>query len=134
MESEDEEQHIHLACKHDIYRSKEEEEYAVGQEQQTEHLAGVVVFPAIEQAIDPADADIADEGAQESYEQQDQRKHRVDGSAYLRAEGGGEHASHEREDDEQQCCDYASDDDADKHFTHQLPSAEIARLVEDVCL
>lgn len=123
MESQDEEQHIYLARKYDIDRSEEEKEYSVGQEQQSEHLAGVVIFPVVEEIIYSSDRDIPYEGAEESYEEQDQRQERIDGGTGLLAERAREHPSHERKDDEKQCCYHSSDEDSDKHFSYQLPSA-----------
>lgn len=132
METQNKEEYIYLARKHDIDRSEEEEKDSIGQEKQTEHLAGVVIFPVVEKAVYPSDGDIPDERAEESDEQQDQRQKRIDGRTCLCTECAREHPSHERKDDKQQRSDHSSDKDADKHFTDQLPSAEVAWLVKEI--
>ncbi len=118
METQDNKEHIYLACKYDIDRSKEEEKDSVGQKEQTEHLAGVVIFSVVEEAVYTSDSDISYERAKKSYEEQDQRQHRIYGSACLLTECTGKHPSHEWKDYKQQCSDHSSDEDADKHFSY----------------
>ena len=132
METQNKEEYIYLARKHDIDRSEEEEKDSVRQKEQTEHLAGVVIFPAVEKTVYPSDGDIPYECAEESDEQQDQRQKRIYGRTCLLTECARKHPSHERKDDKQQRSDYSSDKDADKHFTDQLPSAEVAWLIKEI--
>lgn len=101
MESENQEQHIDLACKNDIDRRKKEKQYSIGKKQKSEHFARIVIFSAVEQTIDTTHTDISYEGTQESYEEENQRKHRIDRSACLCSKRCSEHTSHKGKNDKQ---------------------------------
>lgn len=70
MESKDKEEYVYLICKYDINRCEEEEKNSVGQKEETEHLARIIIFSIEEEVVYPTYSNISDEGTQKSYKEE----------------------------------------------------------------